>query len=99
MLLQSLVRVLCCPVVAPLFWSSVRFSPTGPVVSMVLFHWTLDVPTGSVVNYGICYIRQNVWFFVVLYCGKVVPCGVLRSVGSSARTNDCNNITTEDVDN
>jgi len=68
MLLHPLVRVLCCPVVALLFWSSLCFSPTGPVVSMVLFHWTLDVPTRSVVNYGICYIRQNVWFFLVLYC-------------------------------
>ena len=69
MLLQSLVRVLYCPVVAPLFWSSVRLSPTGPVVSMVLFHWTINVPTGSAVNYGICYVRQNVWF-----CGPVLCC-------------------------
>jgi len=40
-LLQSLISVLYCPV-APLFWSSLRFSPTGPVVSMLfaaLDHW------------------------------------------------------------
>ena len=37
MLLQSLVRVLYCPVVAPLFWSSVRLSPTGPVVLWYYF--------------------------------------------------------------
>jgi len=69
MLLQSLVRVLYCPVVAPLFCSSVRLSPTGPVVSMVLFHWTIDVPTGSAVNYGIL-LRSSerlvLWSYIVV---------------------------------
>ena len=78
-LLQSLIRMLYCPVVAPLFWSSLRFLPTGPVVSMLfaaLDHWCANWSCCKL--WGLLCSSDRV-VFVILCCAVTIwllNCGI-----------------------
>ena len=61
-LLQSLIRILYCPVWLLCFEVLYVFCQLGPLYLCYLLHWTIDVPTGAAVNYGVCYVRQTEWF-------------------------------------
>ena len=72
------------------FWGSVCLSPTGP-----LYLWYYFIGPWCV-NWICCKLRcllrssEHV-VFEVLYCGKVVPCGVFRSAGGERPVTGYNN--------